>query len=177
MAERTQIPVVVRSAVTSGDGVYRYRLGRVWQRPLAAAARGHVTWVMLNPSTADEQVDDPTIRRCLRFSDDFGYRSLTVVNLFALRATSPTSLAGHPDPVGPENRRFVAEETRKADLVVVAWGAGKVAQAGYERLRDVLRNVEGRVRCLGVTASGAPRHPLYVRADTPLEPWPVAVAS
>ncbi len=89
------------SAVLSECARYRYRLDRAWERD--DHGLGTVTWVMLNPSTADADVDDPTIRRCIGFSKAWGYNALTVVNLFAWRATSPRDLCAVEDPVGPDN--------------------------------------------------------------------------
>lgn len=152
-------------AVISADGVYRYTLKRRipqvvrWIRP--------VLFVMLNPSTADAVADDPTIRKCMGFARLFGGTELTVVNLFALRATDPQALAAHPDPVGPDNDRHIehqVERHRHLGLVIAAWGAHRFARP---RGFDVLRRF-GPFSCLGVTADGSPRHPLYVRYDQPL---------
>jgi len=151
---------VLRSATFSPDRTYRYRLLRRWSRGR------RILWVMLNPSTADAQRDDPTIRRCIAFSRDWGYGSMEVVNLYALRATRPAALRRHPDPVGPENERHVRAATRRADLVVAAWG---VLGAGRDASMALGRR--GRVVCLGLTRAGAPRHPLYVPASAVPAPF------
>jgi hypothetical protein len=143
------------SAVFSDDGVYRYRLARRWGEGAA------VLWVMLNPSTADATRDDPTIRRCIGFSRAWGFGGMEAVNLFALRATEPVVVRGHPEPVGAENDRHIAEAAAGAGVVVVAWGAFTFAR---ERAREATKLIAGLglpVVCLGRTASGAPRHPLY----------------
>lgn len=120
-----------------------------------------MVWVMLNPSTADAERDDPTIRRCIGFSRAWGFGGMEAVNLYALRATEPAVVRGHPEPVGEENDRHIAEAAAGAVVVVVAWGAFTFAR---ERGREVAELIAGRglpVVCLGRTASGAPRHPLY----------------
>ena len=148
-------------------GQYRYDLTRWWgDGPWA-------TWVMLNPSTADATTDDPTIRRCIGFSKREGCSGLRVVNLYALRATHPKELARHADPDGgPENSWALAEASaaaRSGELVIVAWGAHPMAEQKAHQVGP--RFEDAGAFCLGRTKSGQPRHPLYVRADQPLEPW------
>ncbi len=152
-----------RSAVVSECGTYRYRLDRRWADGPA------VVWVLLNPSTADAAGDDATVRRCLALSAGWGMGALTVVNLFALRARDPRRLRGHPDPAGPRNDAALADAVAATETIVVAWGAAAVA---HQRGRQVLRTLGARARCLGLTADGHPRHPLYARRDTPARPLP-----
>lgn len=145
----------------SADGAYRYQLVRRW-------SPGPVmTWVMLNPSTADAAVDDPTVRRCIRFARAAGCGALTVVNLYAWRARDPRELKAVTDPVGPDNDAWIARAAGRdgSGPVVAAWGA----HTDPGRVRRVLGLLAGRrVLCLGVTVSGQPRHPLYVEAGTRL---------
>ena len=156
------------SAVLSDCGAYRYRLGRDW------GDGPHDVWVMLNPSTADATADDPTIRRCVGFSRRWGAGGLTVVNLYALRATDPAELARHADPVGPDNdehvRDVVLEAYRDGGRIVCAWGAHPFAAPRALNVAEGLRGLDAL--CLGMTASGAPRHPLYVRGETEPIAWP-----
>jgi hypothetical protein len=151
-----------RRAWVSRNGVYRYELERRWGdgRPLV--------WVMLNPSTADAEVDDPTIRRVTRFTVDAVHDALLVVNLYALRATDPGLLRRHPDPVGGLNDQVLAR-ARHRGPVVVAWGA----HADPRRVAQVLDGpLDGvHLSCLGTTKAGHPRHPLYVPASATLTPW------
>ena len=152
-------------AVLSPDEKYRYLL----TRELGDGAP--LVFIMLNPSTADAEVDDPTIRRCIRFAARENAGHLVVVNLFALRATDPRELARDPDPVGPRNDEFILMHCGPGARIVAAWGAHPFAAA---RARTVARMVAGsgaRLECLGVTKDGHPRHPLYVRADAPLVPY------
>src|SRR5262249_32293760 len=108
---------MLRGAVISGDGRYRYSLTRRWGRGPRAL------WIMLNPSRADREVDDPTIRRCIGFSGSWGYGAMEVVNLYALRTPEPRLLRRHPDPVGPENDGWITRASRRATEIVLAWGA------------------------------------------------------
>ena len=148
------------------DGPWRYSLRR-WGWSERHAPR--IAWIMLNPSTADAQQDDPTMRRVIRFSRDWGYGSLEVVNLFALRSLSPAALAGTDgDPVGPENDGYIARAVRGASCVVAAWGRrGGFRGRDLEVLRILERERKAPV-CLERTTHGHPRHPLYVPSATPL---------
>lgn len=153
-----------RSAVISSCGQYRYRLTRGWDDGPTVA------WVMLNPSTADAHEDDPTIRKCVGFSRRWGYGSLTVVNLFALRSTDPRALRTAPDPFGPDNVRYVDEALLAADLTVAAWGGGISHAKGRGSIRGrAIRSWPG-AKMLGTTKAGEPRHPLMLAYSTPLEP-------
>jgi hypothetical protein len=121
---------------------------------------------MLNPSTATDATDDPTIRRCIRFSAAWGYGRLVVVNLFALRSTNPAELANHPDPVGDDNDQAILAAARQAGTVACAWGAHPSAPL---RARTVVSLLSGvGLHCLGTTRHGQPRHPLYVKGSTAL---------
>jgi hypothetical protein len=152
------------TAVLSDDGVYRYTLSRRWD------AGPGVLWIMLNPSTADAANDDPTMRRCIGFTRAWGFSALTVVNLFALRATNPADLYRHPDPIGPVNDAHIVTQAQRHDLAVAAWGTHGDHQ---NRAAYVRRLVDGiQLRCLGTTRGGHPRHPLYVRATQPLQGYP-----
>ncbi len=159
-------------AELSPCGIYRYLLGR-----RIGDGQRTALFVMLNPSTADAQVDDPTIRRCVSFTRREACGVLEVVNLFAYRATDPAALRLADDPVGPANDHFIADAAARAALVVVAWGAvhRRLAPRAGE-VGTVIRTrlpAHGRRGpfCLGITANGSPRHPLYARSDRPLESW------
>jgi len=148
------------SAAVSPDGVYRYELRRWW-------ARGEVVrFIMLNPSTADATVDDPTIRRCVGFARSWGYGSLVVHNLYALRATDPTALAAHPDPVGPDNDDHLRHWAPPRSFTVCAWGAHPMAARRAPAVLALLRAAGFTPHHLGLTAAGAPRHPLYLPGAT-----------
>jgi hypothetical protein len=138
---------------------------------------------MLNPSTADASTNDPTLARCIGFTQRHGFGMLTVVNLYALRATDPAALAGHPDPIGPHNDTFIALAAEHTDRHIAAWGAHATAtsHAGAAACRahavtaalTTMLNRRGLgLWNLGTTSSGQPRHPLYLPADAPLSPHP-----
>jgi hypothetical protein len=144
---------VYRMAEISECGRYRWWLSRSW-----FSGEGVVCFVMLNPSTADGTKDDPTIRRCIGFAHDWGYRRLSVRNLYCFRAADPVELFKAADPCGLlADGELIAAGT--ADLTVAAWGA----KAGQQRVTDALRLIRGELYCLGRTKHGQPRHPLYVR--------------
>jgi hypothetical protein len=142
---------------------YRYVLTREWD-----GGDGRVNFVMLNPSTADALADDPTIRRCIGFAQRWGYHELTVTNLYALRSTNPRELQRASDPVGPDNDTTLIVQAGMADLVVCAWGVHGFARG--ELVRMELGNYVP-LHHLGLTQAGAPRHPLYLAADTQLQPY------
>lgn len=133
--------------------------------------------LMLNPSTADATLDDPTIRRCRGFAKGWGMGGLVVVNLFAFRATSPAALKSSADPVGPENDDAIHDAVVGSRAVVAAWGVHGRLLGRADQVLGLLREIGREPMCLGVTKDGYPRHPLYVRRDarlaafrTPTEP-------
>lgn len=151
-------------AILDPTGAYRYRLWRRW------GDERLVTFIMLNPSTADASVDDPTIRRCIGFAKAWGHGGLNVVNLFAYRATNPRALLTALDPVGPENNQHILSLACEGTRLVAAWGANSAAQGSQGRnVRWML--AEFTLWHIGLTKDGHPRHPLYVRADTQPEVW------
>jgi hypothetical protein len=157
---------MLRGATVDRTGLYRYHLWREWDRSFPTVA-----FVMLNPSTADDQRDDPTVRRCIGFARSWGYGRLEVVNLFAYRATSPRDLLTAGDPVGPRNEAWLRRAVG-SDAVIVAWG-DHGASAPLDLRGPVTRKP---TRCLGLTAHGQPRHPLYVAASTVPSPFTATAA-
>jgi hypothetical protein len=136
---------------------------------------------MLNPSTADRHRNDPTVRRCVGFALDRGFGSLEVVNVFALRSTDPAALRKAADAVGPHNNRAIRRAASRADVFVCAWGAHGALDNRAAAVRHLLTDMRdhrvtrtgataARLVTLGVTAAGAPKHPLYVKADQPFMP-------
>ena len=150
------------TAVISPCGLYRYILTRTW------SAAEKIVWIMLNPSTADASLDDPTIRRCVGFSKQWGAGGIEVYNLFAFRATQPTELRTAADPIGISNDAFLSAipQDRK---IVVAWGGSgpllNVIRPRSEQVRRILAH--RKLECLGYSVkSGQPKHPLYLAAIT-----------
>lgn len=163
---------LIREARLSEDQRYRYTLLRRW----GERAPG-VTWIMLNPSIADAEIDDPTIRRCMVFSQRFGYDAMLVVNLFAYRATDPQELlkVGPEAAVGPENGEWVRKACHRAGVIVAAWGALRKPLLGpASAIAKIIEKDGFKLKCLGKTKEGQPRHPLYTRADSPLIDWAAA---
>ena len=155
------------TAVISDDGKYRYLLHRNLEELVPEHDRKHLFFIMLNPSTADANNDDPTIRRCINFGKAWGYTDLYVVNLYALRATNPKELWKTDDPVGPENDKMLKSMMSAENCFVCAWGAN----AKPDRVAEVMAIADKQKRilhCLGTTKSGQPKHPLYIKADQPL---------
>ena len=157
---------VSSEAVYSACNAYRYRLTRIWQR-----GGKKLLFVMLNPSTATEAQNDPTVERCERRARGLGYGAFRVVNLFAWRDTSPMALRIAKEPVGPANNQVIRRSIDWADTIVAAWGThGEHLQRGEEVI-TLLRKRRRPVHHLGLTKAGHPRHPLYVAYSRPLELW------
>lgn len=150
-------------------GTYRYKLWRIWDDKLPP-----ITFIGLNPSTADAIADDQTVTRCIRFSKDWGYGGFQIVNLFAYRSTDPDALKHVADPVGPENDRYIKDATGLDHALVVAvWGkdGGKTRRSG-----EVLQLINRGLDCLGYTKDGYPKHPSRARKDSELERFPRSLA-
>lgn len=152
-------------------GRYRYRL---W-RDLGGGGPT-TTFIMLNPSTADGDTDDPTIRRCIGFAKALDSSLLMVVNLYAYRATSPRELLAERmrggDIVGPDNDGFLRGELPAGSAVIAAWGAGQrwMTPRIYE-VCSLARTCNAQLKALATTKAGHPRHPLYLRAACSLVDW------
>jgi hypothetical protein len=150
-------------------GRYRYRLWRDWSEE-----GGSCLFVMLNPSTADAEKDDPTIRKCVGFAQRWGFGAIYVVNLFAFRSTKPSGLLGLADPVGPENNAVIRAEAEAARRIVFAWGSHTEIAAPLSVRAFVVRRMLGehskKTVVLGRCKDGNPRHPLMLSYDTPMAP-------
>ena len=153
--------------IFSPDHRYRYTL---W-REVNPVGEGYVQWVALNPSTANETVDDPTVRRMQGFSRSWGARYCLVTNLFAFRATNPRDMKAQDDPFGPDNFVHILRLAKDAKVVVAAWGTHGNHSFGEDQL---LMNWPKTIplKCLGKTLHDNPKHPLYVRAETQLIDYP-----
>ena len=143
------------TATFSPCRTYRYSL---WRRR-GAPERGYAMFIGLNPSTADEVEDAPTIRRCIQFTKDWGYGALCMTNLFAFRATDPAVMKAHSEPIDPDTDAVVAERAKNAGVVVAAWGNHGSHSARDRQVIALLPNLH----CLKVTRAGQPSHPLYLR--------------
>lgn len=156
---------MVKGAIIDETGKYRYQLWRIWDesKPLAV-------FIMLNPSTADADEDDPTIRRCMNYARSWGYGGIKVVNLFAYRATNPTELKIVSDPIGPLNNQYIFDAVNNSDIVIAAWGThGNL----HNRNKKIIRIFEDKLQHLGLTKDGHPKHPLYLKADLKPVKWAI----
>lgn len=164
------------SAVFSPCRRYRYSLHRQWNPTGTTCA-----FIGLNPSTADELADDPTVRRCIAFAKRWGHGSLAMLNLFPLRSTDPSALKGASIPANviKANVDEIILRASHSARVVVCWGTHGSVDGG-EMTARVLSAVQSdgvghTPVCLGVNRDGSPKHPLYIRADT--MPIPYAAAA
>ena len=151
-----------RTACIDETGDYRYKLSRIWN-----SDEPMVMFIMLNPNTADANVDDPTIRRCIGFAKSWGYGGLWVGNLFALRSPHHEDLLLADDPVGSQNNAALNSMADRSDLVVAAWSA---FAAKFPAREAQVREMFGpRLYCLATTKGGHPQHPVYLKGDlTPI---------
>jgi hypothetical protein len=147
---------------------YRYALWRVWEPAL-----GCCNFLMLNPSTADETTNDPTIERCQRRAQRWGYGGLIVTNLFALCSSDPAALRRAADPIGPKNDAAIAAAAHAAALVICAWGNRGTHLGRARAVRALLNSVGVFPSCLGETQAREPAHPLYLGYDRA----PIAIRS
>jgi hypothetical protein len=155
--------MLTKSAAISECGQYRWSLSRKW------AVGRRATFVLLNPSVADSEIDDPTLRRCINFAKRENCGELTIVNLFAFRTPNPKLLVQAKDPVGVSNQKYQKIALEAAELVICGWGALPMAQQLGRNLVQAYPTIA--FQCLGKSSSGAPRHPLYLKTDAALLPF------
>jgi len=147
--------IILSDALFSEDRIYRYALWRIWDKSLPKAL-----FIGLNPSTADEIQDDPTIRRCIRYSMDWGYGGYIMGNIFGYRSTDPHVLKRIKDPIGNKNNYWLKKLHKEASITIAAWGNhGKLLSRG-EEVSSLLDNLH----CLKITKEKNPSHPLYLPA-------------
>ena len=150
---------IYKNATFSSCRTYRYSLFRIWDKE-----KKYVLFIGLNPSTADKEADDPTIRRCVNYAKNWGYGGFKMVNLFAYRSTFPSNLKKVKYPVGEDNDKYIVKLSKKADITVAAWGNNGDF---YSRDKEVLSLVPS-LMCLKINKSGQPAHPLYLKKDLKL---------
>lgn len=154
--------VLKRQAVFSECRSYRYGLWRVWDESKPTAM-----FICLNPSTADEVDDDPTISRCIGFAREWGYGGICVGNLFAFRETDRCKLKLCRHPVGPNNDKWLQRMSRESDIVVSAWGNDDSFMWRASKVKALIPELY----CIEVNKTGEPRHPLYAKQAS--EPKPM----
>ena len=153
-------------AVYSDCERYRYSLTRVWN-----PAGDKALFVMLNPSTATEVQNDPTVERCERRARTLGFGAFRVTNIFAWRDTDPRLMRAAEDPVGPENDAAILEGAAWADRIIAAWGTHGAHLARGPEVERLLRQTGMPLFTLGLTKEGHPKHPLYIGYAKQPEPW------
>jgi hypothetical protein len=153
-------------AVYSDCEAYRYLLTRVWN-----PAGRKALFVMLNPSTATEIQNDPTVERCERRARALGFGAFRVTNIFAYRATDPKVMRAAPDPVGPDNDAAIVESATWADQIICAWGSHGEFLSRGPAVEALLRGTGRPLWTLGLTKDGHPRHPLYIGYAHQPESW------
>jgi hypothetical protein len=152
----------IADAVFSVDRKYRYVLIRIWD-----SDKPMVNFIGLNPSTADEIKDDPTMRRCCNFAKSWGYGGFYMTNLFAYKATKPEELKKAADPIGQDNDKWLLEIEKKVELVVFAWGVhGKFLNRDYQVI-----NIISQGHFIELSKDGVPKHPLYLKGDLKTKPY------
>ncbi len=142
---------------------YRYALWRTWDE-----SKSHAMFIGLNPSTADETENDPTVTRCINFAKSWGYGGLCMANLFAFRATEPSQMMGAKDPIGEGNDEWLIKLAQEAGVVVAAWGNDGSYLGRSKQVSEFVKNLH----YLKMNITGEPAHPLYLKADC--QPIPIA---
>lgn len=154
------------TAIYSDCMAYRYALTREWD-----SSGTRIAFVMLNPSTATEVQNDPTVERCERRARELGHGAFRVCNIFAYRATDPKVMRAQADPSGPENDRTILEAVEWADVVVCAWGTHGAHQNRGPQMEALLRQTGKPLYHLGLSKHGHPKHPLYISYAHQPELW------
>jgi hypothetical protein len=154
------------TAIYSDCERYRYSLTRVWD-----ADGKRVNFVMLNPSTATEVQNDPTVERCERRARTLGYGSFAVTNIFAWRDTDPRLMRAASDPIGPANDDAIRERAQWANDVIAAWGTHGAHLNRGATVANLLQGVNRPLFHLGLSKAGHPKHPLYLAYTQQPERW------
>jgi hypothetical protein len=150
-----------KGAILSEDGKYRYKLWRIWDEK-----KPPVAFIGLNPSIADAKEDDPTIRKLITLSTNWGYGGFYIANLFALRSTDPAELKNVDDPIGPDNDKYIQIVNGSCDKTVLMYGNNGTLLDRHLEVLNILYPVD--IYCVGLTNSGNPMHPLYMKGDSSL---------
>jgi hypothetical protein len=156
-----------RYASFSKDRIYRYRLALIWDRE-----KPRINFLMLNPSTADEISNDPTVERCERRARMWGYGAVIITNIFAFRSTNPDGLKKTLDPIGTLNDKWIIQEACESQMVVCAWGNHGFLLNRGTRVKFMLMQQKVKPHFLRLAATGQPCHPLYLPYSLEPQPWP-----
>jgi hypothetical protein len=150
---------IIKGAVFSRCRRYRYSLHRTWD----AGDDRYVNFIGLNPSTADEDLDDPTIKKCMKFALSWGYGGIVMTNIFAWRDTSPAEMKKAVEPIGEVNDRCLISIARDASLVIAAWSQHGSFKNRSQDVRKLLNNFPLHILKMGASE---PWHPLYLKDST-----------
>lgn len=150
-----------KDAILDDERKYRYVLKRQW----GSSQDNFINFILLNPSTADENIDDPTIRACIAFAQNWRYDGMWVTNLFALRATKPSVLKKAKDPMGELNDFYIKKYAKRSKTVVFAWGNHGNFLDRSKQVQHLLSHIT-KPNCLQILKNGNPKHPLYVNRNT-----------
>ena len=135
---------------------YRYTLWRTWNE-----SKPKVMFLGLNPSTADEVKNDPTVTRCIKYSQKWGYGGMYMMNIFAFRTTYPIELKKAKEPIGKDNNKWILTISKKVDLCIAAWGNDGLYLNRSDKIKELVPNLH----CLKINSCGEPAHPLYLKAN------------
>lgn len=160
-----------RAAVFSPCRKWRYHLQHIWDE-----SQPNLIWMMLNPSTADELKNDPTVERCEQRARMWGFGGVEVFNIFGYRATDPADMKAYIDPVGPDNDDWMIDFAKKSQntKAIIGWGEHGKHRGRGEAVLNIIKQHDGRVNALKINASGHPKHPLYIGYKQKAAPfkWP-----
>lgn len=151
--------------------VHRYTLWRYWR---AARMPRYIVWIGLNPSTATETTNDPTITRCIQFSKRWGFEAMVMLNLFAYRSTDPKNLKDLTlaKAIGNDNNHWITRVSLSADKIVACWGTnGSLHDRATDVTKIITNNINRKLYVLELNGDGSPQHPLYVHSHTTLKRW------
>jgi hypothetical protein len=167
--------MIERKTIFSEDRKYRYTLWRQWSDDLFKnrTKEGFIQFIGLNPSTADEILDDPTIRRCMRFAKDWGYMAMCMTNVYAFRASKPEDLKAKQWPCGNDaNFVHIFDVAKEAALIIAAWGThASFIKVMPELIIETVQSAGKQLHHLGLNSDGSPKHPLYLKASTKPQLW------
>ena len=161
-----QKELIKSTAVYSNCELYRYSLTRSWD-----SSAKKVLFIMLNPSTATEIQNDPTVERCERRAKALGYGAFKVCNIFAYRSTDPKIMRLQKDPIGPENDKIIIKSANWSNNIICAWGTNGSHLSRGKKIEELLRAKNFTLTHLGLSKDGHPKHPLYISYSVSPENW------
>ena len=160
---------MLKEATISTCDLYRYNLTRKWNNE----GNNLVSFIGLNPSTADASQDDPTLTRCINFSKALGFDGLILVNLFAYRSTSPKLMMEYDEPIGEENNTYIIDAISKTNKTILCWGNHGSYKSRDKELLELIKSYKESYYCFGLTKKNQPKHPLYLSKTTCLSSYPI----